>query len=507
MNCRNHVSRIRPGFFALALLFLPTLLSAQTLDDSPSALHFREKVDRLFEGRCAKGARAGVKIVSLESGKVLFEKNNRAQFVPASNMKVITTAASLRKVGPDYRFPTRVYATGPIEKRTLKGDLYIKGHGDPFLVTEQMWLLVNEIRNLPLDAVEGNLVLDDSYFGGGPRVASWEKETGPESYLAPLGALSLNFNTVAVHVAPGKRAGDPPLAIVDPATPFHKVENTAVTQARGRRGRLVVNRHHADGRDVITLSGSVPQRVARKTYYLNVTHPLEYAGAALKKMLGQAGVKVSGNVLPGTVPEGALLLHEHESLPFSDILQGLDKYSNNFIAEQILRTLAAREFGAPGTTENGVRILGDYLKSLGFSANDFTVSDGSGLSRRNRLSPDLMVAVLKDVYGDWSIFPEFASALAIMGLDGSVNERMTRNPEARKIRTKTGTLTGVSSLSGFFQSADGEVFAFSILMNGLKCSNGRAHRLQNAIMSEALAFSRREGSALADGKSGSTGLR
>ena len=495
------------GLAALALLFLPALLFAQPLDDSPSAVHFREKVDRLFERQCAKGSRAGVKIVSLQSGQVLFEKNNSELFVPASNMKVVTTAAALRKVGPDYRFPTRVYATGPVEKRKLKGDLYVKGFGDPFLVTEQMWLLVNEIKNLPLDAVEGDLVLDDSYFGGGRKVATWKGQSGPEAYLAPLGALSLNFNTVAVHVAPGKREGNAPVVIVDPATPFHKVENSAVTKARGRRGRLVVNRHHKDGRDVISVSGSLPQSVGRKTYYLNVTRPLEYAGEALKKMLGQAGVNVTGKVLPGQVPEDAVLLHEHDSLPFSDILQGLDKYSNNFIAEQILRTLSAREFGPPGTTESGARLLTDYMKSLGFSETGFSIVDGSGLSRQNRLSPDHMVAVLKDAHGDWSIFPEFVSALAIMGLDGSVNERMTKHPESRKIRTKTGTLNRVSSLSGFFQSRDGEVFAFSILMNGLKCSNGRAHRLQNAIMTEALAFSRREGNALADSNSGFPGLK
>lgn len=482
------------GLLVMFLILAPGLLQAQSLDNSPAAQTFRKKVDSLFTQRCSKGARAGVKIVSLISGKTLFEKNSSQLFVPASNMKTVTTAAALRKLGPNFQFSTKVYTTGEQVGNAIKGDLYLKGFGDPFLVTERMWLLVNEIKNLPLDKIEGDLVVDGSYFGGGLRVASWKGFKGPEAYLAPLSALSFNFNTIAVHIAPGKRAGEPPVVVIDPATPYTRLVVSAVTRKRGRRGRLIVNRHHQGGQDVITVKGFLPHKIGRKTYYLNITHPLEYTGAVFKKMLGQAGVEVTGSVKLGTVPEGALELHEHKSLPFSDILQGLNKYSNNFIAEQIIRTLAAREYGAPGTTEQGVKIVQNYLKSLGFQENSFAIVDGSGLSRQNRLSPDQIIAVIKDVYGDWSVFPEFVSAMAIMGLDGTVADRMVRVDGAHKIRTKTGTLDHVSSLSGYFQSKDGEAFAFSILMNGLKCSNGRAHRLQNAIMKEALEFSREESS-------------
>lgn len=480
------------GLLALFLMLVPGFLFAQPLDDSPSARNFRTKIDSLFSHRCSKGPRAGVKIVSLVTNKTLFEKNASKLFVPASNMKMLTTATALRKLGPNFHFPTKVYATSSVSKKTLKGDMFLKGFGDPFLVTERMWLLVNEIKNLPLDKIEGDLIVDGSYFGGGRKVASWKGYDGPEAYLAPLSALSFNFNTIAVHVSPGKRPGEPPVVVIDPATPYTRLEVSAVTKKKSRRGRLVVNRHYKGGQDVVTVAGSLPLNVGRKTYYLNITHPLEYTGAVFKKMLGQAGVKVTGAVKVGTVPVGALELHEHKSLPFSDILQGLNKYSNNFIAEQIVRTLAAREFGAPGTTEKGVQLVQGYMKSLGYSETAFSIKDGSGLSRQNRLSPDQIISVLKDAHGDWSIFPEFISAMAIMGLDGTVEDRMVRVNRAQTIRTKTGTLNHVSSLSGYFQTKDGEAFAFSILMNGLKCSNGRAHRLQNSILAEALKFSRKE---------------
>ena len=469
--------------------------AAQPLDLSPAAQRFRASIDTLFQNHCADGVMAGVKMVSMETHTTLFEKNPGTLFVPASNMKLVTTATALHRWGPDFRFHTRIYSPGKIRGRTLHGDVYLKGFGDPFLVTEQMWLLVNELRQLPLDRIEGDVYVDDSYFTGGLKVATWDPSEGPEAYLAPLGALSFNFNTVAVHVAPGKRPGDRPVVVIDPDIPYLRLANSAVTTRGGRRGRLIVNRHRRDGGDVVTVSGSVPLDKARKTHYLNITDPTTYTGQVFMKFLRQAGVEVTGVLRQGLVPEGSALLLDHESPPLADILQGLNKYSNNFIAEQILRTLAAREFGPPGTTENGVRLLRDYLAGLGFPRDSFTVVDGSGLSRQNRLSPEQLVAVLMDAHEDLSIFPEFISALAIMGLDGSVDERMTAVPGSQRIRAKTGTLNHVSALSGYFQSSDGEVFAFSILLNGLRCSNGRAHQLQDAIMTEALRFSRRVGGA------------
>ncbi len=461
--------------------------------EDPAITNFRNAVDSILTRSCHKGLRVGAKFYSLDRQQVIYERNSDSLFTPASNMKMFTSAMALKKVGPDYRFHTRLYTLGKITGTVLKGDLYIKGFGDPSLVTEQMWILVNELKNLPITKVEGNIIADNSYFDGQGTLKTWTSYKGPEAYLAPIGALSFNFNTVTVYVEPGKNPGDRPRVVIDPDIDYFRVRNKAITTGSKRsRRKLIVNRLGRKGHDEILIKGRVPKNVARKRFFLNVTDPQKYTASVFKRFLAQAGVRVTGKIKRGFVPEGARLVVDHESPPLGRILRGLNKFSNNFIAEQILRTLAAQFIGEPGTTENGVLLLQEYMQELGFTADQYRMVDGSGLSKTNLITPDQVIALLEDAHSDLSIFPEFISALGVMGLDGSVIDRMHHKKEAHKIRVKTGTLNHVSALSGYFQSQDGERFAFSILLNDVRCSNGTATRLEDEIMEIALKFQREE---------------
>lgn len=467
---------------------------AQPLDTDPAADRLWTDIESVLKRDCNGTTRLGMKFYSLERKTTLLAKNSNVLFTPASNMKMITSAMALKRVGPDYRFYTRLYTNGYIDGDTLKGDVYIKGFGDPWLVSEQMWVLVNALRNLPVTKIEGNLIADNHFFEDQHRVATWANYNGPEAYLAPMGALSFNFNTVTVYVEPAQEVGAPPVVVVDPMTDYIRIHNSAITVA-GRKDheRLIVNRLPRRDHDEIIVSGTLPKTMARKKYFLNVTDPQWYTLHAFRKYLEQAGIAVGGGLERGRVPAAARLLYEHESPPLADILRGLNKFSNNFIAEQILRTLAADVYGAPGTTENGVKLLQAYMQSLGYAEDRYNVVDGSGLSRQNMVSPDQIVAVLDDAYQDLGIFPEFIAALGVMGIDGSVIDRMNGNRHAQKIRAKTGTLNHVSALSGYFQSMDGERFAFSILLNDLNCSNGKAMKLEDDILDLALRFKRSGG--------------
>lgn len=490
----NKIIKINQLLVVCVCLAWAGAVGAQPLDADPAAERLWSDIERVLKRDCNGTTRIGIKIHSLERKTPLLAKNSQQLFTPASNMKMITSVMALKRVGPDYRFHTRLYTNGHIEGTTLKGDLYIKGFGDPWLVTEQMWLLVNELLNLPITRVEGRLIADNHFFEDQHRVATWANYNGSEAYLAPMGALSFNFNTVTVHVEPAGEAGQPPVVVVDPMTDYITVRNTARTVNNlAEHDRLIVNRLPRQDHDEIIVTGTLPKTMARKTYYLNVTDPQWYTLNAFRKNLEQAGVVVSGGLERGRVPERARLLVEHESPPLADILRGLNKFSNNFIAEQILRTLAADVYGPPGTTENGVKLLQAYMESLGYSTGHYNMVDGSGLSRQNRVSPDQIVAVLEDAYNDLGIFPEFISALGVMGIDGSVVDRMNGNRNAQKVRAKTGTLNHVSALSGYFQSMDGERFAFSMLLNDLKCSNGKAMKLEDDILDLALHFRRTEG--------------
>ncbi len=477
-------------FAFLWIAFFSSSSLAHEEDSSAAAKRFRKKLDSILSHSCLRKKNFGVKFYSLDRQRSLYEFNNQRLFIPASNMKLITTAMALKELGLDYHFPTNIYHTGTLKDGVIHGDLYIKGYGDPKFVSEQMWLLVNQIRNAPIRKIEGNIIADDSFFDGKRRVSTWSKRFGPEAYNAPLGALSLNFNTVTVYAEPGSRPGKPPKIIIDPDTQYIRVRNKGTTLSRKRRGHLIINRVKHVGYDEITVDGGIPIHKPREQYFLSISDPAKYTVTVFGEFLQKEGIEVTGDLGFGEVPENAQLLLTHESEPLPVILQGLNKYSNNFTAEQIMKAIAAKRFGPPGTMDHSRAVVEEYMGSLGFSPKWYRIYDGSGLSRQNRLSPNHIVKVLESVYNDWSIYPEFFSALGIMGTDGSVKDRFNGVKDAQKVRVKTGTLNFTSALSGYLQSRDGERFAFSILMNDLKCSNGSAKRIQNAIIAEGLKFHR-----------------
>ncbi|MBT6601384.1 MAG: D-alanyl-D-alanine carboxypeptidase/D-alanyl-D-alanine-endopeptidase [Nitrospina sp.] len=474
--------------FISVIWFLPEKISAQKLQSSESA--FVKIVESILASSCLRKKKFGIKIHSLKRDKTLYSISSDRLFVPASNMKILTTALALKKLGPDYRFKTSLYATEPIDGMDLRSDIYIKGFGDPNLVSEQMWLLVNELKNLPLREIRGDIIADESFFDSYRRVKTWNKKWGVEAYNAPLGALSFNFNTVTVHVTPGRKIGDKPVVVVDPDIEFIRVTNRARTVSNSKRSRLIVNRIDRGDHNEVTISGVLSVNHLRETYYLNITKPVYYAARVFKEYLHQAGIKVTGKVRIGPIPNNAYELSSHESMPLSLILRGLNKFSNNFVAEQILKTIGAEIYNPPGTTQNGLRAMGEYMEFLKYKPEQFSILDGSGLSRKNQMSPDQIVSILQDMYIDLRVYPEFISALGVMSRDGNVLKRMNGNKDAERARVKTGTLNSISALSGYFQSADGEQFAFSMLMNGLKCSNRQAKRLQDRIITEGLNFKR-----------------
>ena len=473
-------------FLSIIWLF-PERIHAQKPESAESV--FVKTVETILGNSCLRKQNFGIKIHSLERNKTLYSVNSNHLFAPASNVKLLTTAMALKRLRPEYRFKTGLYATTPVGGETLRGDIFIKGFGDPNLVSEQMWLLVKELKNIPLRKVHGDIIADASFFDNNLRVKTWKKG-GVEAYNAPLGALSFNFNTVTVHINPGEKPGDRPVVVVDPNIEFIRVDNRARTVSKSKRSRLIVNRIDRGSHNEITISGVVSVNHARETYYLNITRPAYYAASVFKEYLRQEGVEVTGKVRVGFVPEGAYEILSHSSMPLSLILRGLNKFSNNFVAEQILKTIGADIYGSPGTTLNGLRAMDEYMQSLKYKPEGFSILDGSGLSRQNRLSPDQIVSVFQDMYADLGVYPEFISALGVMGRDGNVLKRMNGHNSAERARVKTGTLNSVSALSGYFQSADGERFAFSILMNDLKCSNGQAKRLQDRIVREGLKFKR-----------------
>ncbi len=232
-------------------------------------------------------------------------------------------------------------------------------------------------------------------------------------------------------------------------------------------------------------AGSLPRRI-----WVNVTTPTLYLGHTFREFLEWEGIRVHGEVRRGKTPPASRSLVRHKSKPLSIILWDLNKWSNNFIAEQVLKTLGAEVLGAPGTRKKGIAVVQRYMKRLGYGPESFTVADGSGLSRKSRISPAQLVSVLADMYDDFRFHPEFVASLAVMGVDGSVRNRLDDTPAERRIRAKTGTLNGVDALSGYAFSRDGDVIAFSILINS-RCSHWKMRQLQDRITLDLVRLDRR----------------
>ncbi|MBI2875973.1 MAG: D-alanyl-D-alanine carboxypeptidase/D-alanyl-D-alanine-endopeptidase [Candidatus Tectomicrobia bacterium] len=440
---------------------------------------------RILEESCLRKAQTGLRVVSLRTGQVLFDRRGEDLFVPASNVKLVTTAAALSRLGARYTFQTAVYTDGRWQGPRLQGNLYLEGRGDPGLVSERLWLIVQDLKGRGLEGVEGDLVADESYFDDQRWGEGWPEPTRPQASYARVGALSLNFNTVTVHVEPAREAGQPARVVVEPPTDYIQLVNHIQTRPAGSQedqAGLVVDRIVGPEGDRIVATGTVPLGAQRMAFYRNISDPAAYTAQTFKDFLAREGVVIQGKVVKGKVPPTASLLATYPSRPLFAIVQDLNKWSNNFIAEQILKTLGAELKGRPGTAAKGLEVVSEFLAGLGIPPQRYRLADGSGLSRLDRLSPAQIVRVLEQMYRNFPLQAEYLSSLAMMGEDGSLRGRLAGTPAQGRVRAKTGTLDGVRSLSGYLQTPGGEPLAFSFLVNfGPECSAGEVTRLQDRV--------------------------
>jgi D-alanyl-D-alanine carboxypeptidase/D-alanyl-D-alanine-endopeptidase (penicillin-binding protein 4) len=461
------------------------LVAFALLVAGPRARAAETSLSSVIDSRLAKpafrGARLGVLVESLKSGEVLYERNADSLFIPASNMKIVTGAAALSLLGPDFEFRTVLASNGRRAGPVLDGDLVVRGSGDPSIAAEELWRLAEEVRALGIDTIKGDIVLDVSYLDS-LSVASPELAEGDRAYEARTGALSLNYNTVGVHVCPGPRAGDPAVVTLSPDTGFVEARNRAQTVPRREKPEIEVRRTYTDGRNVITVSGEIPVGWPEIVTNRNVDDPTAYFGAGLIRLLANAGINVEGHVRVAAMPEDAVVLAAHDSKPLALIVRDLCKFSNNFIAEELLKVLSARELGPPGTTAGGAVVLGTFLSTAGADSLSYRIADGSGLSRENRLSPRTIVRVIRAMLSDFDTSYEFASSLSVSGSDGTLEGRMRGGDLERTVRAKTGLLDGVTAISGVARTQAGGDLLFSIIVNGCTCSATESHALEYAIL-------------------------
>lgn len=406
-------------------------------------------------------------LVQTEQAEEVFGINTKKNFIPASISKIPAALTALKTWTPGYRFSTQIYADGPIKNGVLQGNLILKGQGEPALVSERMWFLVNALTRYQIQSVTGDIIVDESYFDS----IRYDKDRLPMSegraFDAPVGALSFNWNSVNIFIRPSK-VGEPAHIFVDPVNSYIlEVNNQTKTVSSGdltvnasptpvKQGDQVIG-------DKISGRGQIPVGSKELVLYRSISEPDLWAGANFREFLKQRQISVTGLVKRGRVPSGAQLLVDEPGSAVREIVNDMMKYSNNFIAEMLAKHLAVESGSRPGNLPDGVEMIRKELDRVGIDRKEYSYVSPSGLTRKNLLSANHFNRILH--YGFKSpVAPEFLASLPIAGVDGTLKSRL----KGLNVRAKTGLLNSASSLAGFAVKKDGTVYIFSFMYNGPK---------------------------------------
>lgn len=468
----------------------PTVLPAQTHGANPIPA-LAALLDPALDDPLLRRTPAAIHVVDTRTREEVYARGAQDLLLPASTMKLITTAAALRTLGPAHTFHTDILVDGEIDGAgLLHGDLYVRGGGDPTMVLERLWKLVQEIRLEGVREVEGDVVFDDDLFPALPGIPGWDKtddlEQGP-AYFPPISPLSVNYNAIAIYVGPGEAPGKPARVELESPTPIVQIENQAATGVAHGRHWLKIERRLDGVKTIFTVSGLVPAESDTDRYYRTVGDATAYFTGAFAELCKLHGLKVQGRFLDGSTPQDATLLVRQVSPSLGTILQTMDKQSNNFMAEMVLEALGVQAHGAPGSIEHGLEVVATYLHDLGIPEDSFHLVNGSGLSREARLRPEVLTAVLLDMDQDRLVGPEFRAALSIGGLDGTLRRRFDEDELSGRVRGKTGSLNGVYCLTGYVDASDGTTYAFAILLNDIQGPLSRARKVQDRFVEALLA--------------------
>ncbi len=402
--------------------------------------------------------------------------------LPASVIKLLTTAAALDTLGPTFTFRTEAYATGTLNKGRLSGDLVIKGYGNPELSTKDLWGLLDDLRRRGVETVAGDIVLDPSYFDP-PEQERGDFDGKPTAaYNAIPQGLSVNqqLTEIQMALAPDRSIlvhTDPPLANIELRNELKLVQGPC--QRKHHSPTVTVFRE--DGRDVVRLSGAFAAQCKEDQAELLVLDPLHHAAGAVEALWRDLGGKLEGQVRVGAAPQGATLLHEVRSRPLGELVRDINKPSNNLMTRTLLLTLGAKRLGPPGTPDKGQTAVRDWLAEAGLEFPELTLDNGSGLSRDAAISAQSLGQLLDFMYHRPTM-PEYLASLSVVGVDGTMRKRLRGSPVKGHAHIKTGTVRGASGIAGYVLDRQGDRWVVVALMDGKALNTWSAHAVQDALL-------------------------
>lgn len=456
------------------LISFPIILLSQDYNNE-----IEDEINKILEDDYFNSTILAVDIYDLTDNKSLYKKYDKLLLHPASNMKVLTTATALEYLGKDYSFKTSVYHTGILMDSVCYGDVYVVGGFDPDFTTEDLDTLVMKIKNYGINEIRGNLYGDvsnmDSLFWGN----GWMWDDDPYSDFPYMTPLIVNDASIKVAYEPGL-IGKSIIYSLIPQTDFFDINNTSIT-TKEDTSNLTITRDWLNRGNEIIVEGDLSYRAKPDTVQFNIVNPEYYFLYLMKEKLEENSIKFFGRLDTLTLPEFSNHIYT-KSRNFSEVIVNLNKESDNLSAEMTLRALALQYFDKPASAEKGIFMIDSLITKIGLDYKDYKIVDGSGVSHYNLVSTELLIELLKYFYfHSKDNYEILKNSFPIAGVDGSLENRMRRSKAYNNVHAKTGTLTGVSTLSGYLKSKNKHDVAFSIFVQNFVNSAKVARRYQDRI--------------------------
>lgn len=464
----------------LAVGLACTLTLSSPAGAGPSDTGLKGALDKVLADARLDGGAVSVVVADAATGERLYQRDAGDRLMPASNTKLATSAAAMAVLGPDHRFGTEVLTDGRRHGSTLRGDLYLRGSGDPTMLAADYRRLAADLAASGVERVTGRLIADDTRFDDERVGRSWAADDESAYYSAQISALTVapdtdyDAGTVVVEVTPGARAGERPTVKLTPPTDYVRIDVRGTTVEQGGPDTLTVSRDH--GTNTIRVSGDVPVGAPTAKEWIAVWEPTGYAAAVFADALADRGVRVLGGSprLGLPTPAGARTLASHRSMPLSELMHPFMKLSNNMHAEALVKAMGVKASDR-GTWGAGLAAVGGQLEKEGVSTAALRQADGSGLSRMNLFPAEELTTLLLAVrdapwFDDWYASLPVACA-PDRAVGGTLRSRMCGTPAALNARAKTGSLTGASALSGYVTDSAGRELVYSIVLNNYLASS------------------------------------
>jgi len=425
-------------------------------------------------------ANIGIEVVDLNTGSVLYERNARKYFIPASNMKLFSDAAALMVLGPDFKFKNQLSTNASrLQNGVLKGSLYLHLPGDPSFSSKELRSLLSALKKWGVTRIEGDVIIDSGHAIVSPYPPGWMTSDLVYAYGAPAAPLMIDANRVSVTANPGYSAGSPALVELQEqregsGITLNNQATTALSDKTCKGVGFVM-----DKQNQISVRGCVVRGQWSVQQYMAIQNPLLYAQGLIKNQLTQIDIQLDGTIRLGKAPKGALVIATESSKPIAQLMADTLKPSDNLYADSLFLYAAATLNGSPVNWKEAEVLVKNFLQQqTGIDLKDAVLTDGSGLSRHDLLTAHQTVALLKFLHDKFPVSYEYIAALPVSGRDGTLQKRFKTPTQQDLMRAKTGTMTGIHSLSGYLYTANGHTLAFAIYGNRKPGTNdgGGKHR-------------------------------